>query len=601
MHFLFATRFSIFDASLPGQWKLARSVVSADEYRDVLFDDLRLEVKFACFERLTVPGMLAQRLGPGQRMRWLVFASMDLPQPFRLRLLAAVGRVRGGLVVWVASMAEFEEHLDAEVWRLEQAGIPFATVRLDDDDGLGATYCSVLGRYADHGGQVVSFVAGRHVRVTLQDRDTMAAFAVGRPIMEPYNAFGMAMVGGNIYRAGNHKRVAERFVVHLDHTPDMWLSACSPLSDTWRKARGMPAGVMPTFVALGGTRDKWSMDADRSEAEQQREEVASERQEEVDSEQQVAEGGELPEVDDGERSEAQGDELREAGDGERSEAQGDELREAESGELPEAESGELPEAESGELPEVGDGERDEGGELPEAESGELSKVGDGERGECGGFDVGGEVKVGSGEQVPEVQVAKVAEPEQERADELTSSQERAPTQPKPAEPELAEPAGPAGPAEPEAAGPAEPEAAQPADAEADLSLLAVESVELAGTQPPRAGPAVTSTSIATLRDQAARLELRASERLQNLSPAVLALIGDVPRSAPARPAAPPPEPAAPTKPIVLLSNKKKEPPRPRGPPRPKPRATTMTPDTLRLVLAQQAMLAKRASRFMARR
>jgi hypothetical protein len=274
MYVLFATRFSILDPNAGKHWQLARTVGDMDAYRDVLFDDLRLEVKFACFERLTVPSMASQKLTRQQRMRWLVFASPQLPEPYRLRLLAAVGKVRSALVVWVDSVEEFDSHVDAEVWRLRETGVPFATVRLDDDDGLAANYCATLAGYAHlNPGEIVSFVSGRHVGVRLIEGNTAAAFALGKVVYAPYNAFGTAMIGGNVYRAGNHRRLAERFVVHLDQTPEMWLAACSHLTDSQRGAKGV--NINDTFAVslIGDTKHKWRVGSDaddmaeRSEAD----------------------------------------------------------------------------------------------------------------------------------------------------------------------------------------------------------------------------------------------------------------------------------------------------------------------------------------------
>jgi len=260
MYILFATRFSILDRNGAKHWQLARTVGDYDAYRDVLFDDLRLEVKFACFERLTVPSMASQKLMRDQRMRWLVFASPHLPEPYRLRLLAAVSTVRCGLVVWVDSVAEFDAHVDAEVWRLERTGATFATVRLDDDDGLAAHYCATLAKYASASpGEIVSFVSGRYVGVRVVEENTAVTFALGKISQAPYNAFGTAMIGGNVYRAGNHRRLAERFVVHLDQTPEMWLAACSHLSDSQRGVRGVNHNEPFAVVIIGDTREKWSV------------------------------------------------------------------------------------------------------------------------------------------------------------------------------------------------------------------------------------------------------------------------------------------------------------------------------------------------------
>jgi hypothetical protein len=230
---------------------LTRAAEDPEEYRKTLFDPYRLEVKFACFERLTVRGIRKQLLSPGQRMRWLIFASPSMPEKYRVRLQSAVLNVRGALVLWVDSMQEFASHMEAEVHRLEVAGLPYATVRLDDDDYLAPSFFRHLSSYSEHQGQIVSFISGRHVSVSLDARSQEVVMVVGQPVVEPYNAFGMSMIGGNIYAAGNHKRVAQKYVVHLDHTPDMWWATCSPVSDTWRKKPIKPApGLVPIRVPV---------------------------------------------------------------------------------------------------------------------------------------------------------------------------------------------------------------------------------------------------------------------------------------------------------------------------------------------------------------
>jgi hypothetical protein len=243
MHILVATRFSIFDEKRPKGWVLTRTAADADAYRRALFDEKRLSVKFACFERLTLPGMLAQKPGAGNALRWLIFAGAEMPQRFRERLLRGVAGLHWVRVVWVDSLAHFRKDLGAEVEGLRASGVDFATVRLDDDDAIAARYCATLAKCGAQRHDVVCFTRGRHVQVDVAKDGRIAWFSLGGQVRVANNAFGMAMIGEDIYRAGNHNQVAKHHRVREIDAPDMWLATCSSFCDTKRQAR--PGTVGP--------------------------------------------------------------------------------------------------------------------------------------------------------------------------------------------------------------------------------------------------------------------------------------------------------------------------------------------------------------------
>jgi hypothetical protein len=231
---VFVTRFSILDASARG-WVASREA-EGDEARlaAVLFDEARLAAKMRCFERVTAPSVAAQE-GP---VEWWIYTSDRLPAAWRARLSSAVegcvSRLRAVRVVEVASMGEFTRDVRRRVAELQAAsGERFATVRLDDDDGVAASYCRRLRRVAERSGpgDVVTFPRGR--RYTFAGE----AMRLGEEMCWDLIALGLARLQDNVHDCGDHTKVRERFRVHADEAPGMYLCFCGDASDTKRRFR----------------------------------------------------------------------------------------------------------------------------------------------------------------------------------------------------------------------------------------------------------------------------------------------------------------------------------------------------------------------------
>lgn len=107
-----------------------------------LYDPVRLERRFALFEALTLPALLAQTDGD---FRTVVLIGEGLPAAARDRLAAALDRLPGALVVALPHLHGYEaaqRALDAVPagtrWRL--------SLRLDDDDALDVDFVARLRR-----------------------------------------------------------------------------------------------------------------------------------------------------------------------------------------------------------------------------------------------------------------------------------------------------------------------------------------------------------------------------------------------------------------------------------------------------------------------
>jgi hypothetical protein len=218
MKVYFITRFSIFDPAFKG-FRLSRNH-SQRQYEKRLFSAARLDHKFREFQAITLPSVLSQNR---PNWEWLIYTSDRLPADYRRRLEVLVGPYSNIGVITTSSFSDF--FTKDQTYGYES---PFATVRLDDDDGLNSRFIERLERYAANAGSIVSFTDGRLVKL---DKDRVI---VGEKTSERNNAQGLAGIELRIYGCGRHSDIQTRYNVIYDSTPDMYLLGCSTFTDTGR-------------------------------------------------------------------------------------------------------------------------------------------------------------------------------------------------------------------------------------------------------------------------------------------------------------------------------------------------------------------------------
>lgn len=218
MKVYFVTRFSIYDPSFKG-FRLSRNRDRRD-YERRLFSKARLEHKFEVFEAITLPSIVAQS---NHDWQWLIYSSDRLPEEYATRLAALVRNHANITVIHVSSFAEFfEKDMCYDYEDL------YATVRLDDDDGLNSCFVETLQGYSGYAGSIVSFTEGRRAKVS------KGRVIVGEKLSERNCALGLSGIGLKIYRCGRHSDLHTRYNVIYDATPNMYLLGCSPFTDTER-------------------------------------------------------------------------------------------------------------------------------------------------------------------------------------------------------------------------------------------------------------------------------------------------------------------------------------------------------------------------------
>lgn len=218
MKVYFITRFSIYDPHFRG-FRLTADHAQK-EYERRLFGKDRLDHKFDTFQNITMPSILGQSC---DRWQWLIYTSDRLPGEYMHRLRKLAKEHTNISLITVKDFSDFfEQHLS---YHYDHS---FATVRLDDDDGLNRCFVERLQRYAKHIGNIVSFTEGLRVKYV------EGSVVLGEKVSEKNNAQGLAGIGVKIYNCGRHSDIDTRYPVIYDSTPDMYLLTCSPFTDTKR-------------------------------------------------------------------------------------------------------------------------------------------------------------------------------------------------------------------------------------------------------------------------------------------------------------------------------------------------------------------------------
>ncbi|RLF50229.1 MAG: hypothetical protein DRN24_06895 [Thermoplasmata archaeon] len=214
----FITRFSIYDPKFRG-FRISTDY-NQKEYEKRLFDKDRLNHKFDTFQNITLPSIIDQT---SDDWEWLIYTSDRLPNEYMKRLQMLVEDYRN---IKINTVKDFPEFFKKNLtYNYEDS---FATVRLDDDDGLNKCFVEKLQQYSKNVGSIVCFTEGRLVKYV------KGRVVMGEKVSEKNYALGLAGIGVKIYNTGRHSDIDTRYNVIYDSSPDMFLMTCSPFTDTKR-------------------------------------------------------------------------------------------------------------------------------------------------------------------------------------------------------------------------------------------------------------------------------------------------------------------------------------------------------------------------------
>lgn len=218
MKVYFITRFSIYDPQFRG-FRLGTDY-DQKEYERRLFDKNRLNAKFDTFQKITLPSIVEQSCDD---WKWLIYTSDRMPDEYMKRLRTLVKNYTNIVLITVKDFSEFFEKDFS--YNYDNS---FATVRIDDDDGLNNCFVEKLQQYSKNVGSIVCFTEGTLVKYV------KGRVVMGEKISRMNYALGMAGIGVKIYSCGRHSDIDTRYDVIYDSTPDMFLLTCSPFTDTKR-------------------------------------------------------------------------------------------------------------------------------------------------------------------------------------------------------------------------------------------------------------------------------------------------------------------------------------------------------------------------------
>jgi hypothetical protein len=154
MKVYFITRFSICDPQFGG-FRLTTDY-DQREYVRRLFDKDRLNHKLEIFQHITFPSIVEQS---ADNWEWLIYTSDRLPDEYMQRLRKLV---KGYTNITIITVKDFSEFFQKDFsYNYHES---FATVRIDDDDGLNKCFVEKLQQYSENLGSIVSFTEGTLVK-----------------------------------------------------------------------------------------------------------------------------------------------------------------------------------------------------------------------------------------------------------------------------------------------------------------------------------------------------------------------------------------------------------------------------------------------------
>jgi len=217
-HHFIITRFSILDKDTR-LFRLTRET-RKNNIKSKLFNKERLDFKFDVFDKMTYPSIQSQT---DQNFTWLIYTSKYLPETYKDRLERY--REKNILILYVENFKDMFSDVKQRLKKVDN----YISLRLDDDDGLNPQFLETLNKY-NTPGTIVSFPKG----LKFKYKNGNIIFNK-RPVYEKRVAAGLAAINFNVYDAGPHTTVHERYPVIYDMLDKAYFICASEFCDTSRK------------------------------------------------------------------------------------------------------------------------------------------------------------------------------------------------------------------------------------------------------------------------------------------------------------------------------------------------------------------------------
>lgn len=238
-------RYSVLQDS--NQWRISRDN-DYNGYREALFSEERLDLKYFLFSEFTLPSVLEQKR-PEQEDNYeiILLTSTELPQQHVNKLDALAKRHNSLSVLTVPPSQSFVSVVNtylAEQFQKSEEDCIYATVRLDDDDVLHRNFERRLRFYTAkiNMGYMVTFSqgheafmeAGGNHKLTEAIELYYPKIALGLSLISFYSVERAKVIGKNthVYQTGKHTTVNQRYSLIEDTTPNMYVRISYDMQDT---------------------------------------------------------------------------------------------------------------------------------------------------------------------------------------------------------------------------------------------------------------------------------------------------------------------------------------------------------------------------------
>ncbi len=202
---------------------LSGFVISKDGEADVrarLYDPARLERRFALFEALTLPSLLAQT---DKDFTTVCLIGRDFPRPYQKRLERVLAPLQDPRIVALKPMNSYRATRAALDTTVRPRASHIISMRLDDDDALGMDCMAETRRLVPHMIQmagldqpsVIAFNAGMFLQFNPDGPNTLYGVTEKTPL-----GLGMSMISRSDASQSvfsmDHRRVHTRFNTYTD-------------------------------------------------------------------------------------------------------------------------------------------------------------------------------------------------------------------------------------------------------------------------------------------------------------------------------------------------------------------------------------------------
>ncbi len=216
MRIFVITRFSYLAPNYLSKW----TNNSIDELKKKLFNKTRLKRRYNAFQKITYPSIVNQTYN---NWIWFIVTSRYLPEEYKNKL-NSINHPNIKILYAEDSEDPFKEYK-----KYINKNENYATVRLDDDDGISHRLFRYLQKYDSKKftSKYISFPLGQKFTI-INDK-----IKLGSKHNEKKIALGLTRINDYVYN-NNHRKISDHRIIY-DYLPDSYLLFCDKSTYTNRK------------------------------------------------------------------------------------------------------------------------------------------------------------------------------------------------------------------------------------------------------------------------------------------------------------------------------------------------------------------------------